>query len=205
MCLCAKIPQSWQWHVHHPHQPTGQTFLNQTHNQSYSSKLTITPCGPNNVPCCTFYSQLYRPRKRLLLLEHHGGSVSEFIQASMTQECHSLFPSCQCWVNDGPLIWKTTYNICLWPPGLTNSKASFWLSLIYEGMFLCAHAHSSLLLLSHNFVVRYKAVLWAIKAGLVRPIPRSHEKWCTEQGQSHVMTKFKLCKVIRAGISDLFI
>lgn len=109
-------------------------------------------------------------RNDLLLAECHRGSARELCLAPTAQECRSLFPSCPCWVNDGPLSWKT-WNTCPWTPrsyeerGLLLFAVTFWLSLIYGGMYPYAHAHSPLLLLSHNYAVRYKALLCAIKAG----------------------------------------
>lgn len=69
----------------------------------------------------------FQAKKNDLLLSENvtGGSASDLRLAPVAQECRSLVHSCRCWVNDGALRWKTTWNN--WPqehPGLTRSRVS---------------------------------------------------------------------------------
>lgn len=59
-----------------------------------------------------------------------GGYASQLLLTPVAQECNSLFHICQCWVNDDPLSWKTTWSTCPRTAGLTRSRASCCLQLL---------------------------------------------------------------------------
>lgn len=58
---------------------------------------------------------------------------------------------------------------------------------------VCAHSHSPLLLLSHNYAVRYKALLCAIKAGLTQQYPKAMNSDTAHNSTGPLSSVFLLC------------